>query len=70
MHEFPLHPVFENIKANAHITEERYKAMYDRSINDADNFWTEMANEFLVWDQPFTKVTESDFNTGEAKSMF
>ncbi len=67
MHEFPLHPVFENIKANAHITEEQYKAMYDRSINDADNFWTEMANEFLVWDQPFTKVTESDFNTGEAK---
>lgn len=67
MHEFPLHPVFDNIKANAHISKEQYQAMYERSINDADNFWAEMAQEFLVWDQPFTKVSESDFNTGEAK---
>ncbi|MCK5881409.1 MAG: acetate--CoA ligase, partial [Sinobacterium sp.] len=66
MHEFPIHPVFDSIKQSAHITAEQYKAMYERSINDADNFWAEKAEEFLTWDKKWTKVSESAFSTGEA----
>jgi acetyl-CoA synthetase len=42
-----------------------YQALYDRSLNDRDNFWTEMANEFVDWMAPFTKVCEEDFRTGK-----
>ena len=66
MHEFPIHPVFDSIKQSAHITAEQYKAMYDRSINDADNFWAEKAEEFLTWDKKWSQVSKSDFTTGEA----
>ena len=35
--------------ANAHVkTDEQYKEMYDRSINDPDGFWLEQA-ELLEW---------------------
>jgi len=60
------YPVFDEFKQNAHVSEEDYKRMYDRSINDADNFWTEEANKFLQWKAPFNKVVQSDFANGEA----
>ncbi|MCK5881426.1 MAG: AMP-binding protein, partial [Sinobacterium sp.] len=66
MHEFSLHPVFDSIKRSAHINAEQYKSMYERSINDADNFWAEQAETFLTWDKKWSKVSQSDFSTGEA----
>ena len=35
---------------NAHIKSmEEYKEMYDRSINDPQGFWGEMAEKHLEW---------------------
>jgi acetyl-CoA synthetase len=42
-----------------------YQALYDRSINDRDNFWREMANEFVDWMAPFDTVCEEDFRTAK-----
>ena len=47
MSEFPTHPVPANFK-DAHIDAERYKAMYQRSIDDPEGFFSEMANEFAA----------------------
>ncbi|MCX2983082.1 acetate--CoA ligase [Halieaceae bacterium IMCC14734] len=66
MSEFALHPVPENIKANTHIDQATYQAMYQRSISDPDGFWAEMADEFLVWDKRWTSVCQYDFRKGEA----
>lgn len=33
-----------------------YKKMYNRSINDTENFLTEHAYEYLDWDRPFEKA--------------
>ena len=65
MSEFPTHPVPANFK-DAHINAEQYQAMYQRSIEDPDGFWGEMASEFLSWEQPWDKVVEYDFVKGEA----
>jgi acetyl-CoA synthetase len=65
MSEFPTHPVPANFK-DAHINAEQYKAMYQRSLDDPDGFFSEMATEFLSWDQPWSKVVEYDFVKGEA----
>jgi len=36
-------------------------------LNDADRFWTEQAEQFLNWDKKWTKVSESNFKTGDAQ---
>lgn len=66
MSEFPIHPVPAELDASAHINAERYEQMYQRSVNDPDGFWGDMAREFLHWDQPWTTVNRYDFHKGEA----
>jgi acetyl-CoA synthetase len=65
-HPHPIHPVPDNFATSAHITKSRYDEMYDRSINDADTFWSEQAREFLSWDREWDSVCEYDFPKGEA----
>jgi acetyl-CoA synthetase len=64
MSEFPVHPVPANFN-DAHINAERYQAMYQRSIDDPEGFWADMASEFLDWEQPWETVNSSDFSTGD-----
>ena len=67
MSETIVHPVPEDFAANAHITKEMYEAMYKRSIEDPDGFWTDQANEVLDWMKPWGKVQEFDFNKGDIR---
>jgi acetyl-CoA synthetase len=66
MSEAKIYPVPAAFAANAHIDEATYDAMYKRSVEDPDGFWTEQANAFLTWEKPFSKVCEYDFVKGEA----
>ncbi len=66
MSEFPVHPVPEALKASAHIDAATYDAMYRRSVEEPDAFWSEMASEFLDWQQPWEQVCSYDFRKGEA----
>ncbi len=46
----------------AHVKSlDEYRRMYDRSINDPEGFWGEIAGGFF-WKQKWTKVREYDFN--------
>ncbi len=44
---------------------EEYQRLYDRSVNDRDGFWAEMANQYLDWIEPFTAVCEEDLREGK-----
>lgn len=56
-------PVPENLRKTAWInSEEQYKEMYKRSIEDADNFWAELADQFLVWFKKWDKVQDHDWS--------
>jgi acetyl-CoA synthetase len=66
MSEAKIYPVPAAFAANAHIDEATYDAMYKRSVEDPDGFWSEQANAFLTWEKPFTKVCDYDFVKGEA----
>ena len=66
MSEFPIHPVPANFK-DAHINAEQYQAMYQRSIDDPEGFWSEKATEFLSWDQSWDSVVNYDFVQGKAE---
>lgn len=55
-----FHPPQE-FSSNAHVKSlAEYEAMYNRSINDPDGFWSEMAGR-LHWFKPWEKVIEYDF---------
>ncbi|NLE75073.1 MAG: acetate--CoA ligase [Actinobacteria bacterium] len=56
-------PVPENLKKTAWInSEEQYNEMYKRSVEDADNFWAEMADELLIWNKKWDKVQNHDWD--------
>jgi len=65
MSEVHLFPVSPQFKAEASIDLARYKTMYEQSITAPDVFWAERAKEFLTWQQPWSKVTESNLLKGE-----
>ena len=45
--------------------EESYEKLYPESEEKCENFWDEIAREFLQWQKPFRKVTNSDFSSGD-----
>ena len=49
--------------AHAHITADRYKAMYDASIKDPEGFWAEHGKR-IDWIKPYTKVKNTSFAPG------
>lgn len=67
MSDVPRYPVPEDFKKKTLIDNERYKSMYDASINNPDEFWSEQANQFLTWQKPWTQVTRSDLRKGKVE---
>jgi acetyl-CoA synthetase len=65
-------PVDEKYSPPARVREgalvasrEEYDRLYKRSIEDSDAFWSEMANQFITWDKPFTQVKQEDLRAGK-----
>ncbi|WP_019528029.1 acetate--CoA ligase [Dasania marina] len=55
-----LYPVPDSWKDNALINDDEYSAMYERSINDSEGYWSE-AGQRLDWIKPFSKVKDVSF---------
>ncbi|MCX8027501.1 MAG: acetate--CoA ligase [Thermodesulfovibrionales bacterium] len=63
MDEKRTFPPSKEFSAKAHIKSmEEYESIYKRSIEDPEGFWSEMAEQMLVWDTKWSKVLEYDFN--------
>jgi acetyl-CoA synthetase len=60
--EIKIHKVPDVIAKHAHIDSAKYQEMYERSINDADAFWSEQAEEFLSWSTKWNKVQDWDYH--------
>jgi acetyl-CoA synthetase len=66
MSEFLIRPVPAAFR-DAHINAEQYRAMYQQSLEDPEQFWAEMAHSFLSWEQRWHTVVQFDFLTGHAE---
>ncbi|HEC12767.1 MAG TPA: acetate--CoA ligase [Acidiferrobacteraceae bacterium] len=53
------------VSNRAHIDGQGYRQMYQRSVQDPDEFWAEQAAEFIDWIKPWDEVSDCDFT--EAK---
>jgi len=56
-----VHPVPEEWKKRAFVDAAKYKAMYQRSVDDPDAFWAEEAKR-IDWIKPFTKVKNTRYS--------
>ncbi len=65
-----IYPVPAGIAKKAHIKADDYKKMYDRSLNDAENFWSEQAEEFLSWSKKWDKVLDWTFEGNVSINWF
>ncbi|CAG8477541.1 9764_t:CDS:2 [Diversispora eburnea] len=68
--EHPIHPIpsrllNEKICPKPHIDSiQKYKELYEESIDNPDEFWARLAKEFLHWHKPFETVRSGDFEHG------
>ncbi len=62
MSEIKIYQVPESVKKNAHINNEHYLEMYQRSIDHPDEFWAEQAEVFVSWFKRWDKVQSCDFS--------
>jgi acetyl-CoA synthetase len=57
--------VLSRVQKKAHIASRaQYEKMYKKSIKNPYKFWGDLAQEFLVWQTPFTQVRGGQFSDG------
>src|SRR5207245_246997 len=54
-------PIQKEFEKNAFITADQYRELYQRSIDDPENFWAEQAEKFITWFSPWKSVQTGDF---------
>ncbi len=59
-------PPSEEVVSKSHINAQKYREMYDRSINDSDGFWLEQA-ESLEWFKKPTVARKYEWDTKARK---
>ncbi|MBW8726152.1 MAG: acetate--CoA ligase [Inquilinus limosus] len=60
-----LFPVSDDWAKRAWVDEPRYRAMYERSVQDPEGFWAEHGQR-VDWIKPFTKVKNTSY-TGDVR---
>jgi len=61
------YPISDEFRKRAHITEQRYRDLYKRSVEDPEGFWSEQADRFVSWSGRWKKVLEWDFQKGHVR---
>jgi len=64
MSDVKIYDVKPEIAAQAHISAETYKTLYQRSIEEPEAFWAEQAEQFLVWSKRWNTVMDYDYPKG------
>jgi acetyl-CoA synthetase len=59
------YPVTEAMAERSYINAEQYDAMYQRSIEDPEAFWSEQADKFLEWQQKWQTVSSANMEAGQ-----
>ena len=62
MSDSKVYDVLPHAAQRALIDEASYQAMYKRSIEDPEGFWTDMANEHVHWFRKWDRVADWSFD--------
>lgn len=61
MSENTIHPVTETLARHSLLDRATYRALYEQSVTDPDGFWSQQAEAFLDWFEPWSSVYEGSF---------
>ena len=70
MSEIKTYQIPESVKKNAHINNEQYLEMYQRSIDHPDEFWAEQAEVFVSWTKRWDKVQSGGYEDNVSIKWF
>jgi len=62
-----LYPILESFEQSAYIDKTVYELLYRQSIEDPDAFWSGQASQHLEWIEPWTQVSNCDFDSAKIK---
>lgn len=65
MSEQKVYPVSEAAATRSLLSLAEYQEMYQRSINNPEEFWAEQAGHFLHWHEPWKEVYSGDFSKAD-----
>ena len=52
---------------SAHLNEAQFQEMYEQSIQNPEEFWSDQAKQFLSWDKSWDTVLDWDFSKGHIR---
>ena len=61
------YPVNSIVARRAHLNDDQYRAMYARSVETPQSFWSEQAQQFLDWIRPWHTVFQADMPNGHVR---
>ncbi len=67
MSEVNTYPVAADVASHAHVDQDRYLEMYQRSVDDPEGFWAEQAEKFVTWFKPWDNVMDVDFHNAHIR---
>ncbi len=67
MSDTAIYDIPSDVAGKAHISNDQYMALYERSISDPDGFWAEQAEQFVHWFKKWDSVRDCDFSAGHIK---
>jgi acetyl-CoA synthetase len=67
MSDSKIYDVPGDFAQNAHLNETQFQELYEQSITDPEGFWSEQAEQFLSWEQPWSKVLDWDYSKGHIR---
>lgn len=67
MSDSKVYEVPDEYASRAYIDNEKYLALYERSISDPEGFWTDQADAFVHWFKKWDKVWDWDYHEGRIK---
>ncbi len=65
MSDEKIYPVQTEVAQSAYFTAESYQALYQQSIENPEQFWSEQATKFLQWSKPWKTTLSFDYPKGE-----
>ncbi len=65
MSESKVYEIPAQIAATAHVDQETYQSMYQRSVEDPEGFWADQADLFVSWFKKWDKVMDYSYGPEE-----
>ena len=62
-----IYPVLPKLSQHAWINEQQYQQLYEKSINNPQQFWSQQAEQYINWTQKWQQVQSGSLQEGNVQ---